>query len=248
MFLSRRRVLIWSLLAPALLLALIWFDVLPGGWRLRGWVTPHAVREARRQAEHSERRLVSFAAENAAAGPGATVWLGSSTIERFPLDELLGGGPHLNRGIGSESAPELLERVERSLPAARPARLVFYIGSIDFRIHGRSAARIATAAEQVIEAALGRYGEEAKTIEICVLGILPEREMPAEMVSRLEATNAALAALCGERWRFLDLNRTPIRLESGSLNPELAADRLHLNHEGYEVLAKWLIAEGWVER
>jgi len=239
---ARRRTLLLLLLAPAVLVGLAWVDVLPGGWRLRGWVTPHDVREARAQAERSQRRLAEFAAENAAAPAGATVWLGSSTIERFPLDELFPNASNLNRGIGSESRPQLLDRIERSLPAARPGRLVFYVGSIDFRVLRRSPERIAATATQVVTAALEHYPEDPP--EVVLLGILPERDMPPAMVRRLGETNGALAALCDGRegWTFVETCRPPLQLEGGSLNPRYAADALHLNHAGYQVLAAWL---GW---
>ena len=236
---ARRRTLLLVCLLPLLLLALAWVDVLPGGWRLRGWVTPHPVREAREQAERSARRLLAFEAENAEAPAGATVWLGSSTIERFPLAELMPNTTHLNRGIGGESAGQLLDRLERSLPAARPARLVFYIGSIDHRVHDRSAARVAADARRVVEAALERYGEDPPAVT--VIGILPEQDMPSAMVERLARTNAALAALCtAHGWRFVDTARAPLRQEDGSLDPAYAADHLHLNRDGYKVLALWL--------
>ena len=89
----RRRYLLLLCLLPGLLLALAWIDVLPGGWRLRGWVTPHPVREAREQAERSAHRLLEFREENATAPAGTTVWLGSSTIERFPLAQLMTNRP-----------------------------------------------------------------------------------------------------------------------------------------------------------
>jgi len=236
---ARRRTLLLACLLPALLLTLAWVDVLPGGWRLRGWVTPHSVREAREQAELSARRLLAFEGENATAPAGTTVWLGSSTIERFPLTELMPNTTHLNRGIGGESAGELLDRLERSLPAARPARLVFYVGSIDHRVHDRRAARVAADARRVIEAALERW--RADPPAVTVIGILPEQDMPSAMVERLARTNAALAELCeAHGWRFLDTARPPLRREDGSLDPTYAADRLHLNLDGYKVLTLWL--------
>lgn len=235
----RRRYLLLLCLLPALLLALAWIDVLPGGWRLRGWVTPHPVREARAQAERSAHRLLEFREENATAPAGTTVWLGSSTIERFPLAQLMPNRTHLNRGIGGESAGELLDRLERSLPAARPARLVFYVGSIDHRVHGRPAARVAADARRVVEAALERWSQDPPAVTL--LGILPEQDMPAAMVELLARTNAALSRLCAAQgWRFVDTARAPLRREDGSLAPAYAADRVHLNLEGYKVLTLWL--------
>ena len=130
---------------------------------------------AREQAERSAHRLLEFREENATAPAGTTVWLGSSTIERFPLAQLMPNRTHLNRGIGGESAGELLDRLERSLPAARPARLVFYVGSIDHRVHGRPAARVAADARRVVEAALERWSQDPPAVTL--LGILPEQDI-----------------------------------------------------------------------
>ena len=230
-------------LLASLVLALAWIDILPGGWTLRGWLLPHAVRAARAQAEHSERRLLAFAAENAAAPEGTTVWLGSSTIERFPVQELFPSLTSLNRGIGGESAPQLLDRIERSLPGAKPARLIFYVGSIDLRYRRRSPERIAALARSVIEAALEPW--EGEPPQVIVLGILPDQEMLPAAVERLERTNAALEELCRARaWRFVPTARPPLATPDGSLAAGYAADDLHLSRKGYEVLRLWLGLEG----
>ena len=73
--------------------------------------------------------------------------------------------------------------------------------------------------------------------------------MDPAFVDLLERTNAALAAMCAEEdWTFVVTHRAPIRLEDGSLNPEFAADRLHLNRAGYEVLAGWMRDAGLLAR
>ena len=38
-----------ALLVGSALLTLAWYDVLPGGWTLRGWVVPHYQRQAEAQ-------------------------------------------------------------------------------------------------------------------------------------------------------------------------------------------------------
>jgi lysophospholipase L1-like esterase len=245
MFMARRRTLI-LLLVPAALLGLAWFDVLPGGWRLRGWVTPHAVRQAREQAARSAARLAEFAAEVDRAPGSAEVWLGSSTVERFPFESLMPGRIVLNRGIGSESAPELLARLQRSLPASLPRRVFLYAGSIDFRVLERSPAQIARLTGEVIAAVRAFYGQSGEALPCVVIGILPEQDMPEAMVARLAATNGALAELCARdpALEFLDTARPPLTLPNGSLDPAHAADRLHLNQAGYRALADWVRALG----
>ena len=244
------RTLLFILAMSAGLLAGAWFDILPGGWRLRRWVTPHAheARLAKEQAEHSAHRLSWFGREFTPP-PGSTVWLGSSTIERFPFEQLMAGKSYLNRGIGGESAAQLLERLGASLPVSQPDRLVFYIGSIDFRHLGSPPQQIAASAEEIVLSALEAYSSspaDRPPPKVCLLGILPEQGMPGPMARRLERTNTLLEDLCAshEGWTFIDTCRPPLQLPEGSLNPEYAADRVHLNHEGYQVLASWM---DWIQ-
>lgn len=234
-----RRVLLALPFAAATVLVLSWTHVLPGGSRMRAWLMPHAVREARDIEEHAARRRLAFAAE-APPPAGAVVFLGSSTIERFPLAASFPGVPCVDRGIGNESLPRLLERLDASLPAARPAAAVLYLGSIDFRVHGRAPARIADLAGLAVRWIRERHAD----LPVALIGILPERDMPPEMVARLAETNAALAALCATRgYAFVATDVAPITAADGSLEPALAADRLHLNEAGYAALAARLRAD-----
>ncbi len=236
-----RRALFTAPLLLALALALAWYDVLPGGWRLRGWVQPHEQARAREQARYSAQRVALFAAENGQVAAGAVVFLGSSTIERFPLEELFPAALCLDRGIGSETATELLARLDASLPSAPPAAAVLYVGSMDFRHLGRPPRRVADLAAAVITDLRRRFAD----LPIALVGILPEREMPPEMTERLAATNAALAELCAATGcAFVPTDRPPISAAGGSLAPECAADDLHLNDAGYRALARWLVEEG----
>ncbi|MCP3918070.1 MAG: hypothetical protein GY711_21185 [bacterium] len=220
---------------------LAWIDVLPGGWTLRGWVTPHAVRRARAQAEFSAERVTRFAETNATLAAGSIVFIGSSTIERFPLAELFPHKPCVDRGIGGETATELLARLGASLPHATPAGVVLYAASLDFRRENQPPAVVARRVAAIAEALHGRFAG----VPVAVIGILPERDMPAAMVARLTSTNAELAALAEELGiAFVPTDRAPITDATGSLAADCAADRLHLGPKGYAALARWLIDEG----
>lgn len=93
-------------------LVLAWLDVLPGGWRLRGLVVPHAVREQRERERHFDARLADFAAEGREQTADAVVFIGASTIERCPLASLFPGCRVANRGIASARARELAARLD----------------------------------------------------------------------------------------------------------------------------------------
>lgn len=241
---SKSRLLRWLIGLIACLAAgvgLAWFDYLPGGWTLRGLIEPHHLREAREQAERSRARLAEFDRENDGVPPGTVVFLGSSTIERFPLESAFPGIACLDRGIGNETATELLERLDRSLPDAPQAGAVLYLASLDFRREHQPPEVIRRRAGRVVAELRLRY----PGLPITLLGILPEQDMPAEMVAALAEANDALAALCREQGlSFVPSARPPLALPGGSLAPGYAADRLHLNEAGYRVLTSWLLAEG----
>lgn len=229
-----------GLLALALL-ALAWGDFLPGGFRLRQLVEPDGAREARQRARHAAERMHDFALENARAEPGSIVFIGSSTIERFPLDASFPGKPCLNRGIASESARELAERVAERLPHARLDGVVVYTGALDWREEGQRAGLVALRVGQVLD----RLVERAPGVPIALIGILPERNMEPAEVDRLSETNDALSALCRARgFAFVSTIGTPITSRGGSLSEESSEDDFHLDAEGYRDLARCILEEG----
>lgn len=222
-------------------LALAWIDVLPGGWTLRGWFIDRAARAARLQREHSAERLAVFAAENPTAPAGAIVFLGSSTIERFPLEEAFPGRPCLDRGIGNETALECRTRLEQSLPAAPPGGFVVYLASLDFRRERVPPLEVARRAGLILDALRRRY----PTAPIAQIGLLSERDANPDFVRRWRAANAALETAARRRGvAWITVDRPPITTASGALSPELSADRLHLAPAGYEVLAGWILQDG----
>ncbi len=227
-----------SLALVAALLGLAWIDVLPGGWTLRGWVEPHAEREARARREHSEERMRVFLAENRSVPAGSIVFAGSSTMERFPLEQSFPGAPAVDRGIGDETCAEFVERLAASRPPTPASAWVLYLGSLDFRRLHSAPSEVA----QRVEAAIGAVRGDREELHLVLIGILPERDMSEEMVQRLALTNAVLKQLCSRLGvSFVDTARAPITGQDGSLDPGHAADRVHLNAEGYRVLAGWLV-------
>jgi len=228
-------------LAGVCLLALAWNDVLAGGWRLHGWFEPHALAARRAQARRSAGRLLVFRAEAPSIPHGVVAFLGSSTIERFPLRACFPGRPCLDLGIGNETAPELLRRLEASLPEAPLAGAVLFTGRVDFLAGTVPAAEIG----RRVEAVVSKLQELQPKVPIALVGILPGRGMPAEEVLRLDLANAELSDLALERSLFfVDTARMPVRDATGSLPEDLSADRLHLNTAGYRVLADWILEDG----
>lgn len=230
-------------------------DVIPGLWDLQHWGEDVAsVARAERLAHRAARQEV-FAAEveglqaELAADPGLApvAFFGSSTIERFPTEQLFPDARTLNRGIGDEAAGELRERLDASLPAEawpRVAGFVLYLGSVDVRRLEAGPRAVVLRATTILEQLQGL----APGRPTVLLGLLPERGLGADRRAVIEATNAALAELAGApEWShvtFLPTDRAPLRTRGGELSEDHSVDRLHLNELGYQVLARWIRLEG----
>jgi hypothetical protein len=174
---------------------------------------------------------------------GTVVFVGSSTIARFPLDEVFPGKRCTNLGMGNETAPDLRERLERTLPATvRPAGIVLYAGSADLRFHPRLTAGEIRVRVEAVVAELRRKAPEAPMV---LLEVLPGRRQFRAEHAGLRALNAELAALAAERGLVLvRTNRPPLVDEHGDLLDAMSVDSHHLGLDGYRVLGRWIREDG----
>lgn len=224
------------------LAALAWTDLAPGGWRLRSLFEPDWRRGARATARHALARLERFEREDPAVPSGATVFVGSSTIERFPLAELFPAAATANRGIANASARLLAGSAARLVPPAPPAGLVVYAGIVDWYASGLDPRAAAEAVASLLDALRAR----SPGTPLLVLGPLPARDLGERELELLARFEAELAGLARTRpgTDFLPLARPPVSSRDGRLADELSADRLHLGPEGYRVLAGWIRERG----
>lgn len=228
-------------LATVLLLALVWHDVLPGGWRLRYFFEPDARRQARQDAAHLAQRLAQLAREDPTIAFGSILFLGSSTIERFPLAQAFPGKPCVDRGIANLSAIALRAHLSACLPPARPAGVVLYTGAVDWRASGRDDSLLVDRVGAVLDATQ----RELPGVPLLLLGLLPERAMAPHAVEALRRANERLAGLAAARSiAFVDPARPPIADRSGALSENASTDDFHLNAEGYRHLARWIVEDG----
>ena len=224
------------------LAALAWADVAPGGWRLRSLFEEDWKRGARDTALHALARLERFEREDPAVPAGAIVFVGSSTIERFPIGELFPGAAAANRGIANASARLLAGAAGRLVPPSPPAGFVVYAGVVDWYAAGHDP----RAAADAVAALLDALVERAPGAPLLLLGPLPARDLGAPELARLAAFEQRLADLARSRpgTDFLPLARPPLSSPGGTLAEELSADRLHLGPEGYRVVAGWIRERG----
>lgn len=214
-------------------------DVLPGIWDLEHWGQDVELQARTERAEHRAARLAAFDAEGQEVP--AVLFLGSSTIERMPLSELFAGASVLNRGIGDEPTELLLLRLDRGVDWSLVDGVVLYAGSVDFRRLGEEPEEIVGRVAEVVAA----IRERAPSVPVLMLGLLSQRDLTVLQRGRLESTNRGLAELAeAEGVDFLATDRPPLTESGGRLSEAYAADRLHLNQRGYQVLGAWIRQNG----
>lgn len=230
-----------SLAVLALLLALSWNDILPGSWRLQGWVLGIEGRDNRERLQHAAQRRDLFRSEREQVDPGAVVFLGSSTIERFPLDQIFPGKHCLNRGINGDSARDLLERLPESLPQTEPAGFVLAIGGNDLRRLHMSAESAAESATQLMDELRKRY----PMTPIIWLGLFGESQVSGDELGQVQDYNRlAREAAAARSISFVPAQREELVDADGRLRLSHAADRYHLNLAGYLLLGQWIADNG----
>lgn len=236
--------LAWAGVLGALYLTGAWVADWPGGWSLRRRFDPAHERAARDVAAHARERLALFAREP--ERDGAIVFLGSSTIERMPLAELFPGRPCVNRGIARASVPLLSELLPRLVPRARCSGFVIYAGSIDWREGGAGPAEVAQRVEQL----LTHLADLEPHAPVALLGILPDRTHVAGREVELIALDLCLAGLArrvssAERpVAFVRTAREPLSSPTLRLSEAYSSDDLHLDGDGYRILARWILEDG----
>jgi lysophospholipase L1-like esterase len=213
-------------------LALSWLNVMPGGWRVRShWASTR-----------DGRQLQAFEREAATLPPGTVVFLGSSGIAKFPLAHTFPGKPWVNRGIGGEDTPGMLARLDKSLPVARPAGVVINGGVNDFRAGRQEPPVVVARVAAVVDAVQARF----PGVPIALMEPIPQTVEPPDLVVQLTLVSEALETYAQQHHlAYVCTNRPPLTDEDGRLRTDMAAgDGRHLNEKGYEVLSKWLLAEG----
>ena len=225
----------------AVLFYLAWTDVLPGGWTLHGWVQDEGTRAAWVRSQHSKQRIRAFELERDEVAEGAIVFLGSSTVERFDLEKHFPGKHCLDRGINGDTTEEVIARLHRSLPLARPAGVFIAVGANDLRREGRPPGLVRDALKELLDELEQRLPGVPRT----VMGLFPTRQTDVDSRKRMETLNIAIARLCvQEGVSFISTDLKPLRATSGELAEEYCADSSHLNEKGYAQLAEWIIERG----
>lgn len=236
----------WAGALAALYILGAWSLGWPGGWSLRQALDPSDERRARSVAAHAQERLHTFASENERAPAGSIVFLGSSTIERMPLAELFPSRACLNRGLARAEVPLIVALLPRLLPRAPCAGFVVYAGSVDWR---EEHASVETVLERLARLLDALEAAQARA-PVALIGLLPDRDGGAADALTLAALDRGCAELARRASRlerpvaYVTTRREPLSSPDGQLSEGHSADDLHLDANGYRVLARWLVEDG----
>ena len=228
-------------LLGALALALAWHDLLPGGYRMRTQFEPDTVRSLRETELHALHRLEEFSGSNTSVPADATLLVGSSTIERFPLEEIFPGKPCINRGIDNADLGLLLGTLEASLPRQRLRAAVLYCGSADLHAD-KPVAEILLGVRQLVQRLRLMQGTN---LPVTLIGVMPARDTSPERAERLRALDRGMMEITRDLGlSYVPTLRAPLVDGDLRLNSSLSADDRHLSPAGYSILARWLVEDG----
>ena len=194
--------------------------------------------------KNTERRTLF--AEHRAAEQDGIVFVGDSITEGWrTLQQDFAGLPLkvVNRGIGGDTTPNLLYRLQDDVLALHPRALVLMIGTNDLGEHTapRDIADNLETLHQRVRAAYPR-------IPIAWCLVMP-RKGDDTYPARIQELNALIRRIAAKDKRVTVCDTfTPLALPDGSSRPEcFNPDRLHLNPAGYAVWHEVLspVLAGW---
>jgi len=185
-----------------------------------------------------EKEIRAFEANDKQQPPpeGAVLFVGSSSIRLWKLDESFPNLKTINRGFGGSHLADSVAFAERIVIPYRPKLVVLYAGDNDLAA-GKTPARVLADFKQFVakvEAALPETRIAFISIKPC-----PKRWA---LVDRVRETNASIAEFISrdERLRYIDIF-PPMLGADGQPRAELfREDGLHLNAAGYKLWAEVL--------
>ena len=199
------------------------------------------------------RKIECFRQLNRHALPGQIVMAGSSLMEGFPVNELMGSfwvpGVVYNRGIGGITSDVLIEALDPCILDLKPSRLFINIGTNDLAQPGFTLQRL----EENYRLILGRVRSALPDCRICLMAYYPMNEldrfngiennmMQASRSNRLlDACNGMIERMAMDLGHiYLDLN-APLRDERGQLKAEFTVEGVHLYPNAYVEVFKGLV-------
>ncbi len=178
-----------------------------------------------------EKEVAAF--EKAEIRKGGIVFTGSSTIRLWKsLEKDFADLPVVNRGFGGSQMQDSAELAERIVVPQEPRMVVLFAGTNDIAA-GKSPEDVARS----FEAWLSKMKEKLPKTELCFLEITssPSRW---EQREKVVAANQLIRPICEKAGvKFIAIREKFFGADGTPREELFAADRLHLNADGYKILA-----------
>ncbi|NLD61277.1 hypothetical protein GX645_02365 [Candidatus Sumerlaeota bacterium] len=180
--------------------------------------------------------------------PRPIVLLGSSTIQGFNEKKLMPGLPVVNRGIsadriGLDGKRGLANRIFNTVIALKPKAVIINNGTNDLSASAKfgepNMYEVASKYREVVTTILKRVPDCHVYIDSCH----PTRGKSvrsAYFINRYNKILSKMADELGDNVHYID-HATAVTAPDGTLNPEFAADGLHLNQKGNAILRDKII-------
>lgn len=198
---------------------------------------------AEKMAKEKKDKIEIYHRRNAYCEKKQTVFVGSSLMEQFPINEYAQGivkDKIYNRGVSASVTTEFLENIDVLLLELQPTRIFINIGTNDMFLSDYS-----------LEKLLANYNSILKSIQdklpaaqIYIMGFYPMNEAKSSVEffggrtnKKLDEANAALCALSKKyaNCKHIDVSNG-LRDKTGSLKAEFTIDGIHLYPEAYAIV------------
>lgn len=188
---------------------------------------------AQENTDRWEQDIKRFEAATAENPPpeGACLFVGSSSIRLWPLEEAFPDLPVINRGFGGSQTSDVNQYFDRLVLPLKPGVVITYVGDNDVA-DGKTVDQVAQEHRRFFDS-MTKHFPDTPVIFIPIKPSLARWEMWPEM----NQANQKVREIVNEQphWHYTDIV-TPMLGVDGTPSPELFVDDgLHLNKKGYEV-------------
>lgn len=168
--------------------------------------------------------------------PGGVLFLGSSSIRMWALEQWFPGLDALNRGYGGSYISDSIFYADRILLPYRPRSVIFYAGDNDLA-DGKNPEKVFLDYRDMAGIILTNLPET----DFVFISIKPSISR-WELIEEIRLVNGWIQEFCrgNPRLHFLDIEKAMLT-ERGKPDPSLfLEDGLHLNEKGYRIWTEML--------
>ena len=204
-----------------------------------GLVSPVRAADAPSEFERWEKSIADFEARDAKSPPpkGAVLFVGSSSIKLWKLEDSFPGGKVINRGFGGSKIADSTHFADRIIIPHEPRAVVLYAGDNDLA-RGKTPEQVADDFRAFVEKVRSGLPET----EIYFISIKPSIRRWS-MLDKVRVANSLIQSQCEkeERLHYIDIAPEMLDVDGLPKSRLFAPDGLHLSPEGYAVWARCVL-------